>query len=85
MARNNPEPRMRELVEYVARSLVDNPDEVVVREHRSGYRYSYHLTVNEEDMGRVIGKQGKIAQALRTLLKVGATRSDVRANLEIGE
>jgi uncharacterized protein len=76
---------MKELIEYVARSLVDHPDEVVVRERSSGYRVVYHLTVHEEDMGRVIGKQGRIAQAMRTLLKVAATRSGQRVSLEIGD
>ncbi|HET9201261.1 MAG TPA: KH domain-containing protein [Dehalococcoidia bacterium] len=76
---------MKELIEYVARSLVEHPDEVVVEERTSGYRVVYHLTVNEEDMGRVIGKQGRIAQALRTLLKVAATRTGQRVSLEIGD
>ena len=76
---------MKELIEYVARSLVDHPDDVVVQERASGYRVVYHLTVHEEDMGRVIGKQGRIAQAMRTLLKVAATRSGQRVSLEIGD
>ncbi len=76
---------MRELVEFVARSLVDAPEEVRVTERWSGDHVSYHLMVAEEDMGKVIGKQGRIAQALRALLKVAAMKHDARANLEIGE
>jgi uncharacterized protein len=76
---------VKELIEYLARSLVEHPDEVVVEEHSSDYRTVLHLTVNEEDMGRVIGKQGRIAQAMRTLLKVAATRQGRRASLEIGD
>lgn len=76
---------MRELVEFVARSLVDFPDQVRVSEHWSGDHVSYHLVVAEDDMGKVIGKQGRIAQALRALLKVAAMKHDARATLEIGE
>ncbi|MEX2237052.1 MAG: KH domain-containing protein [Dehalococcoidia bacterium] len=76
---------MKQLVEYVAQQLVEHPEDVVVRENSSPYRTVYHLTVHEEDMGRVIGKQGRIAQAVRTLLKVAATRSGRRVSLEIGD
>ena len=85
-SRRLPDPAsMKDLIEYVARSLVEHPDEVVVSERSSGYRVVYHLTVHEDDMGRVIGKQGRIAQAMRTLLKVAATRSGQRVSLEIGD
>ena len=63
---------MKELVEYIARSLVDNPDRVEVTEHTSGGRTIVNLRVGAGDMGRVIGKQGRIAQAIRNLLKVAA-------------
>ncbi|MPZ23783.1 MAG: KH domain-containing protein [Dehalococcoidia bacterium] len=76
---------MKELVEYLARSLVEHPDDVEVSERASGYHRVYHLKVNEEDMGRVIGKQGRIANAIRTLLKVAATREGQRVSLEIGD
>lgn len=75
---------MRELVEYIARNLVDEPEAVVVQEHRSGARLVYHLQVADGDMGKVIGKQGRIANAMRALLKVAAARSGERATLEIG-
>lgn len=76
---------MKELVEYIARAIVDEPDKVVVDEHGTGDRILYHLHVAEEDIGKVIGKGGRIAQSLRTLLKVAAIRADKRAQLEIGD
>lgn len=76
---------MKELIEYIARSLVDNPDEVQVTQEDAGDHLVFRLLVAETDMGRVIGKQGRIANAMRTLLKVAATRSGTRAVLEIGQ
>ena len=76
---------MKELIEYMARAIVDNPDSVEVTEEDGGDHIVYHLKVAEEDMGRVIGKQGRIANAMRTLLKVAAIRRGARAILEIGE
>lgn len=77
---------MKELIEYIARAIVDNPDEVVVREEEEGDRIVFYLQVAESDMGKVIGKQGRIANAMRTLLKVAAAKGGVRrATLEIGE
>ena len=71
----------KELVEYIARALVDNPDEVSVKE-TSGARVTVlELSVNEKDIGRVIGKDGRVANAIRTLLRVAAT--DRRVVLEI--
>ena len=75
---------MKELIEFLARSLVDNPDAVEVEEEKDGDRIVYHLYVADEDMGRVIGKEGRVANALRTMLKVAATREGARASLEIG-
>lgn len=74
---------MKELIEYIAKSIVSKPEEVVVTEERSSERVVLKLQVNQEDMGRVIGKQGRVAQAMRTLLKVIAAREGVRADLEI--
>jgi hypothetical protein len=76
---------MRELIEYVARALVDSPDDVQVTEERDGSRIVLHLQVAEPDMGKVIGKQGRIAQAMRTLLKVAAVKRGEHAILEIGD
>ena len=76
---------MKELVEYMARGLVDNPDEVRVEEEEDRDRIVFHLEVAEGDMGKVIGKEGRIANAMRNLLKVAATRSNTRVSLEIGD
>ncbi len=75
---------MKELIEYVARSLVDDPSAVVVDEFRQADRVVLRLRVAPADMGRVIGRQGRIAQAMRSLLRVAATQSQVYATLEIG-
>jgi predicted RNA-binding protein YlqC (UPF0109 family) len=75
---------MKDLIEYMARAIVDYPDEVVVTEETEEDRIVYHLTVADSDMGKVIGKQGRIANAMRTLLKVAAIRRGTRAVLEIG-
>ena len=75
---------MKELIEYMARAIVDYPDQVVVTEEMEDDRIIYHLNVADSDMGKVIGKQGRIANAMRTLLKVAAIRKGARAVLEIG-
>jgi predicted RNA-binding protein YlqC (UPF0109 family) len=71
-------------VELVAKAIVDHPDQVEVTEDDAGDHILLRLKVAEEDMGRIIGKQGRIANALRTLLRVAAARRGVRAVLEIG-
>lgn len=74
---------MKELIEYIATSLVDDPTQVrVVREQRGGKTF-LKLRVAKEDMGRVIGKRGRIANAMRTLLNVPATRSGKQIILDI--
>lgn len=75
---------MKELVEYIAKSLVQRPNDVEVLEEPEGRRTVIHLHVAQEDMGKVIGKQGKIAQAIRTLIKVSSTREGSQAILVIG-
>ncbi|HXG42900.1 MAG TPA: KH domain-containing protein [Dehalococcoidia bacterium] len=75
---------MKELVELVARAIVDHPEQVQVTEEDAGDQVVLRLRVAEEDMGRIIGRQGRIANALRTLLRVAAARRGVRAVLEIG-
>ncbi len=74
---------MKELVEYVARSLVDHPDEVNVEMTSYGGRTILRLRVASEDMGRVIGKDGKVANAMRALLRMMATREGRRVELDI--
>ncbi len=75
---------MKDLIDYMARTIVDNPDEVEVTEEEEDGQFVYRLRVAESDMGKVIGKQGRIANAMRTLLKVAAVRRGTRAVLEIG-
>ena len=76
---------MKPLIEYLARALARNPDEVVVQEeHRDGGDHVViHLTCAEEDKGRIIGREGRVANAMRSLLHVAATRAGVRATLSI--
>ena len=73
------------LVEFVAQSLVDQPTEVDVSKFTRGSSVQIELQVAKEDMGRVIGKSGRVANAIRTLLKVAAARDGIRANLDIIE
>lgn len=75
---------MKELIEFMARAIVDYPDEVEVTEEQTEDQLVFHLKVAESDMGKVIGKQGRIANAMRTLLKVAAIRRETKAILEIG-
>lgn len=76
---------MKELIEYIARSLVDNPTEVQVRQDRMGGRVRLELRVSKEDMGRVIGKAGRVANAMRVLLRVAAARDGKQATLDVIE
>ena len=76
---------MKELVEYIARSLVDNPDEVDVREFVSGRSVDLELSVSKDDMGRVIGKRGRVANAIRSLLRVAAESEGKRVSLDVME
>ena len=76
---------MTDVVEYLAKALVDEPDEVKVEERDEGGRVVVRLDVAEGDWGKVIGKGGRIATAMRTLVKVAAVTEDVRASLEIGD
>ena len=76
---------MKELIEYIARSLVENPEEVAVTEEWDGHRHVIHLDVAESDMGKVIGRGGRVAEAMRSLLKVTSALQDTRAVLDIGD
>lgn len=76
---------MKELIEFIAKNLVDKPDEVKVIEEEERGRVVVRLEVAEDDYGKVIGKGGRIAQAMRALLKVSAVRHNEYASLEIGE
>ena len=74
---------MRELVEYIAKSLVDHPDQVRVNQIPGEQTVVIELEVAPDDMGKVIGKEGRIANAIRSLLKIAAAREGKRAILEI--
>ena len=74
---------MLALVEHLAKSLVDQPDAVKVTQVDNGKEITIHLTVAQEDMGKVIGKQGRIAKAIRTVVKAAAVKADERVTVEI--
>ena len=74
---------MKELVEVIAKSLVDNPDAVVVTEKETKKELLVELTVAPSDMGKVIGKQGRIAKAIRSVVKAAASKDDKKVVLEI--
>ena len=76
---------MKELIEYIAKSLVDDPAAVQVAEIEGASSVILELRVAPEDMGRVIGRGGKVANAMRTLLRVVAAKQGKRASLEIIE
>jgi len=74
---------MKELVEVIAKALVDNPDEVVVTEKEEGKNVTIELHVAPSDMGKVIGKQGRIAKTIRTIVKAASSKDDKRVDVEI--
>ncbi|MFC1899091.1 KH domain-containing protein [Chloroflexota bacterium] len=74
---------MRELVEFIAKSIVNAPDDVVVTEEEGEEGIMLKLQVADDDKGRVIGKQGRIAEAMRSLIRVKAAKAGTRVNLEI--
>jgi uncharacterized protein len=76
---------VQELIEYIALSLVDDPLQVRINQSRQGSNVDIHLQVAKEDMGRVIGKSGRVANAMRILLRVAAAREGKRVSLDIVE
>ena len=74
---------MKELVEVIAKALVDNPDEVVVTEKGSGKNITVELHVAADDMGKVIGKQGRIAMAIRSVVKAASSKENIKVDVEI--
>jgi predicted RNA-binding protein YlqC (UPF0109 family) len=76
---------MKELIEFIAKSLVDHPEQVQVRQSGGGSRVRIELSVTKDDMGRVIGKGGKVANSIRTLLRVAAEREGKQATLDVIE
>jgi predicted RNA-binding protein YlqC (UPF0109 family) len=74
---------MKELIEYIAKSIVSVPEDVKVTEETDDKNVVVKLEVAADDKGRVIGRQGRVAEAMRTLLRVVATKEGVRVRLEI--
>ena len=74
---------MKELVEVIAKALVDNPEEVVVTESMKGEDTLIELKVSPADMGKVIGKQGRIAKAIRSVVKAATSKEDKKVIVEI--
>lgn len=74
---------MKELVEVIAKALVDNPDEVVATEKEDGKTITIELHVAQSDMGKVIGKQGRIAKAIRSVVKAASSKDNKKVDVEI--
>lgn len=77
------EPDLKGLVEYVAKALVDKADAVKVEEVQDGNTTVYELEVHEDDVGKVIGRQGRVVRGLRALVKAAATRKGIRVDLDV--
>ena len=74
---------MKDLLEYVVKSLVDNPDSVQIDESENDGEVVFEVRVAPEDMGRIIGKGGRIAKAVRSLMKAASFKENKRVNVEI--
>lgn len=85
MATSGSQDNIKDLIEYIARALVDHPDQVKVSEVEGEKTSVIELTVAKEDLGKVIGKQGRTARAIRTILSAASTKLRKRSVLEIIE
>lgn len=74
---------MKDLIYNIIEKIVDHPEEIVVEESQAGDDLTISIRVNQDDMGKVIGKQGRIAKAIRTVAKATATKRDLKVNVEI--
>ena len=74
---------MKEIIEIIARSLVDHPEQIVVDEKQDGDTVTYELRVAADDMGKVIGKQGRIAKAIRTVVKAASVGEKAKVDVDI--
>ena len=83
--RRNEANLMKDLLEYIAKALVDRPDDVQVQVSGAGEKVRLELRVAQTDMGRIIGKSGKVANAIRTMLRVAAEREGKQATLDVVE
>jgi uncharacterized protein len=77
------EEQVKDLIDFIARSLVDDPTQVLVTQVKQGSSVTLRLQVAKEDMGRVIGKSGRVANAMRILLRVAAAQEGKRATLDV--
>ena len=76
---------MKDLLEYLVKSLVENPEGVIITEENSGEDVEFKISVDKDDMGRIIGKQGKIARAILVVMRSVATKEGKKVNVEIIE
>lgn len=76
---------MKELVELIAKALVDHPEQVAVTESENEEGITFELKVAPDDMGKVIGKQGRIAKSIRTVVKAAASKEEKKVNVEIAQ
>lgn len=74
---------MKALLEYIARNLVDNPEAVQIKERSSRYTVTFELTVASDETGKVIGRNGRVAKAIRDLMSVAAARQNRRVHVDI--
>lgn len=76
---------MKEMLEIIIKNLVANPEKVIITEEQKQNTMNFSVKVSNEDMGKVIGKQGRIAKAIRTVAKAIATKEDKKVNIEFVE
>jgi hypothetical protein len=74
---------MQELLAYIARSLVDHPDDVKIKERTGRYTITYELSVHSDETGKVIGRNGRVAKAIRDVMSVAAARQNKRVHIDI--
>lgn len=74
---------MKELLEYIARNLVDNPEDVQVRERVGRFTVTYELSVHPDETGKVIGRSGRVAKAIRDVMSIAAARQNKRVHIDI--
>jgi hypothetical protein len=77
------EKKMKELLEYIIRSLVDSPEEIIINQVESEKTIIFELKVSKDDVGKIIGKQGRIIKSIRILLNAAAIKYNKRAVLEV--
>lgn len=84
-ADSSPAGELGEFIEYLAKNLVEDPEHIQVDVEQDGQVVRIHLSVPEEEMGKVIGREGRIARSMRTLLMIAASRRGLRSSLDIGQ